>query len=422
MKTLAFPRRSAPPMARVRQRLDSSQVEDVRGTVRQQLLDRGLATRVKRGDRIAITAGSRGMGGFIHLLQGTCDAIRSVGGEPFLIPAMGSHGGATAEGQTELLRRLGVTEEIAPIKASMETLELGTSSSGAVAHLDRWAHEADGVIVLGRTKTHPESIEGIASGLLKMTTVGLGKQAGAQQAHSSGLWDSVRAVPQLTLARAKVIFGITMVENAFHEPTLIEVVEPTYEAFLEADQRLLRLARVHLAKIPFDDLDLLIVDEMGKEISGTGMDVNVIGKWRTHGGERKPNYRRIVPLSLTYASLGNAIGVGLADFITERFMREYDPATTYINILTASEPDCMNTLEAGMPLALPTDRDAIEVALYSAVVQGEPKVCRIKNTARLDELWVSPALLPEVERHPDLTVLDPPEAIPFDPNGDLLPR
>jgi hypothetical protein len=302
----------------------------------------------------------------------------------------------------------------------METLDLGPSATGAHAHLDRWAHEADGVIVLGRTKTHPESIEGIASGLLKMTTVGLGKQAGAQQAHSHGLWDSVKAVPHLTLAKANVLFGITMVENAFHEPTLIEVVEPTYEAFLEADQRLLKLARVHLARIPFDELDLLVVDEMGKDISGTGMDVNVIGKWRTNGGDRKPNYRRIVPLSLTHASLGNGIGIGLADFTTERFAREYDAAATYINIVTASEPGGMNTLEAGLPLALPTDREAIEVALYSAVAQGEPRVCRIKNTARLDELWVSPALLEEVERHPDLELLDGPEPVPFNSAGDLL--
>ncbi len=244
-------------MAKVRQKLASDHISDIHRDVSQKLLDSGLRDKVKRGNRIAITAGSRGIGGLIELLSGIADAVKSCRGEPFIIPAMGSHGGATAEGQAEILHRLGVTEQSvgAPIRATMETQELGSAENGAVAHLDRFAAEADGIIVLGRTKTHPESVGGLASGLLKMCTIALGKQIGAHQAHSHGLWNSVRAVPKVQLAKSKILFGVAVVENGYRQPCAIEVVPPFYDAFLEADMRLLNLAKAHLSKIPFDELD-----------------------------------------------------------------------------------------------------------------------------------------------------------------------
>ena len=201
--------------------------------VRQKLLDSGLRDKVKPGNRIAITAGSRGIGGFVELLSGIADAVKSCGGEPFIIPAMGSHGGATAEGQAEILHRLGVNEQSAgaPIRATMETHELGPAENGAVAHVDRFAAEADGIIVLGRTKTHPESVGELASGLLKMCTIGLGKQTGAHQAHSHGLWDSVRAVPKVQLAKSKILCGVAVVENGYRQPCAIEVVPPVLRRF-----------------------------------------------------------------------------------------------------------------------------------------------------------------------------------------------
>jgi hypothetical protein len=422
MMGMGFPRRDVPTMARVEQRLSSEHIADVRSETRQQLIAAGLQKRIKPGDRIAITAGSRGIGGFIEMLGGTIDAIRSAGGEPFLIPAMGSHGGATAEGQTELLHRLGVNDKTvdAPIHSTMDTLDLGVSKSGARAHVDTIAAKADGTIVLGRTKTHPENAEGIASGLLKMTTVGLGKQIGAQEAHSHGLWESVVAVPELTLAKTNVLFGVAVVENAFRRPHTIEVVPGTHSAFEVSDRRMLKIAQPHVAKLPFEDLDLLIVDELGKNISGTGMDLNVIGKWRISGGEKKPNFRRIVVLSLTHESLGNGLGIGLADFTTKRFMREYNPGNTYINLLTATEPDSQNPREGPPPLALESDREAIEVALYSALFKDKPRICRIKSTASLHEVSVSEALLPEVERNSNLKLLEPLAPMKFDANGNLF--
>jgi hypothetical protein len=419
---MSFPTHPIPALARVEQRLATEHIANVRLETRQKLLDAGLQGKIKPGARIAITAGSRGIGGFVELLSGIVDAIKAAGGRPFLVPAMGSHGGATPKGQTEILKRLGVSEASvgAPIRATMETVGVGTSSSGAIAHLDALAAKADGIVVLGRVKTHPENTAGVASGLLKMVTVGLGKQIGAQEAHSHGLWDSVKAVPQLTMAQAKILFGVAVVENAFRQPLIIEVVPPTYEAFKDADVRLLEAAKPHLAQIPFQQLDLLITEELGKNISGTGMDLNVIGKWRIEGGNHEPDFRRIVALSLTAPSLGNGLGIGLADFTTERFMEDYDPEVTYVNLLTATEPDSMNTREGTLPLVLPSDREAIGVALYSSLASPQPRVCRIKNTALLDEFWVSESLLEEVGQNPNLSVVQPPEPMPFNEAGNLF--
>lgn len=418
---MELPRRILPAMAKVRQKLPSDHIVDVYKDVRQKLLDSGLHDKVKRGNRIAITAGSRGIGGLIELLSGIADAVKSCGGEPFIIPAMGSHGGATADGQAEILHRLGVNEQTAkaPIRATMETHELGPAENGAVVHLDRFAAEADGIIVLGRTKTHPESVGELASGLLKMCTIGLGKQVGAHQAHSHGLWDSVRAVPKLQLAKSRVLFGVAVVENGYRQPCAIEVVPPSYDAFLESDMRLLKLAKAHLSRIPFDELDLLIVNELGKTISGGGMDPNIIGLWRNSDAPHQPNYKRIVVLSLTHASLGNGLGIGMADFTTRRFVDSYDPAVSYINLLTASEPGG-NTREGPVPMALTSDREAVEVGLFSSLAGPAPRVCRIKNTAMLDELWASEALLQEIKANPKLEILQPPSPLEFDGAGNLF--
>lgn len=416
----SFPLSPLPPMALVKQMLPADHIPRPRNEVRQRLLDAGLAQKLKPGARIAITAGSRGIGGFVELLAGIADAVRSAGGDPFVIPAMGSHGGATPEGQVEILRRLGLDERSvgASVRATMETVKLGVSENGAEAHLDRYAAGADGIIVLGRTKTHPESANELASGLLKMCTIGLGKQTGAQQAHSHKLWESVRSVPKIQLEKAKILFGVAVVENGYRQPMVIEVVPPAYGAFLEADKRLLLVAKRHLAKIPFEKLDLLIVDELGKNISGAGMDPNVIGHRNGSGGKGAPEICRIVVLSLTHPSLGNGLGIGQADFTTQRFVSEFDPAVTYTNLLTATEPGG-DTGEGAVPPFLGSDCEAIQVALFSSLAGAAPRVCRIRNTAALDELWVSEALQDEVKRNPKLTVAGNLHPLRFRHGGQL---
>jgi len=348
--------------------------------------------------------------------------VKECGAEPVVLPAMGSHGGATAEGQARLLEMLGVTEQQvgARIEATMDTVQLGSAPNGAEAHLDAVAAQLDGIIVLGRVKTHPESASGLASGLLKMVTIGLGKQIGARNAHYHGLWDSVRQVSRIVLDRGHILCGVAVVENAYRRPVKVEVVPPRYEAFLEADQRLLKLAKRHWAKLPFNQLDVLVVDEIGKNISGAGMDPNIVGKWRVTGtGRKEPNYHRIVVLSLTPESLGNAMGAGIADIVTERFAGACDPQTTYINMLTASEPD--NTLrEPAIPIVLPTDRDAIEVAVASAMPKNGLRFCRIHNTDELHEFRISQALVEEAGSNPKLTVEGDSSPMTFDEAGNLL--
>jgi Domain of unknown function (DUF362) len=418
---MPYPRRALPPMAKIRRNLPSQRVPDPRHEVRRQLLDLGLREKVRPGAQIAITAGSRGIGGFVELLSGIVDAVKEAGGQPFLVPAMGSHGGGLAEGQTEILHLLGATEDAvgAPIRATMDTYPLGQAKNGAVAHLDRCAAEADGIIVFGRTKTHPESAEKLASGLLKMIVIGLGKQRGAQEAHSHKLWDSVRQVSEITMAKSKILFGVAVVENPYRQPMVVEVVAPTYDAFRKADERLLELARYNLAKLPFQKIDLLIVDEVGKTVSGSGMDLNVIGHERATGAKKRgePDITRIAALSLTKASLGNGLGIGLADFTTRRFMDAYDPAVTYINLLTAAEPDS-TTREGPLPLALDSDREALEVALYSALPKSVPRICRIRDTAILDEMWVSDPLLKELGG--GIIIQESPRELPYDPIGNLF--
>jgi hypothetical protein len=418
---MPLPRRPLPSMARVRQKLPSDRIDDVRGDVARKLLGWGLRGKVKPKDRIAVTAGSRGIGGLIELVSGIVDAVRDCGGDPFVVPAMGSHGGATPDGQQEILKRLGVTDKSvgAPVRATMDTVDLGAASNGATAHVDRNAAEADGIIVLGRVKTHPESAGELASGLLKMCTVGLGKQVGAHQAHSHGLWPSVRSIPRIQLAKSAIVCGVAVVENGYREPCVVEVVPPSYDAFLEADMRLLNAAKAHLARIPFDDLDVLVVDELGKTVSGAGMDPNIIGLWRNSDAPHRPNFRRIVVLSLTYPSLGNGLGIGMADFTTRRFADAYDPMVSYVNLLTASEPGG-NTREGPLPLVLESDREAIEVALFSSLAAANPRVCRIKNTALLDELWASEALMEHIRQSSNLQVVQPPAPFAFDQAANLF--
>ncbi len=419
---MPFPRLPIPPCARVRRQFATEHIANPRIEVRERLFGAGLRNKISPGARIAITAGSRGIGGFIDLVAGIADAIKAAGGKPFVIPAMGSHGGAVADGQVEILRLLGLTEESAgaPIQATMDTVELGKSASGAVAHADKIAPSADGIIVLGRVKTHPESAEGLASGLLKMVTIGIGKQAGAQEAHSHGLWDSVRAVPKLTLAKTKILFGVAVVENSYHQPLVIEVVPADYDAFVDVDERLLKISQKQLVKLPFDALDVLVVDEIGKTVSGSGMDTNVVGTWRIKGGKREPDFYRIVALSLTKGSFGNGMGIGLADFTTQRFVRDFNPAHTFVNLLTATEPDVVNTREATLPLALASDREAIEVALFSSLAKQPPRFCRIKSTAHLDEFWVSEPLLSEALSVSGTTLVEPVRAMEFDASGNLF--
>jgi len=412
-----------PRMAKIRQLLPRDRLEDIEEAVRAGLRKLPLSQRIQKGQRVGITAGSRGTGGTVDALKAIIAEVRAEGGEPFIIPAMGSHGSATPEGQKHILACFGITEESlgVPIDARMETVILGTGYNGYEAHYAIAAREANAVIVLGRTTVHPnlkagEKSDGIASGLLKMTMVGLGKQKGAQSAHHHGLAESVLQIPDLQLKQANIVAGVSIIENAYREPYYMEVVPP--QEFKASDQRQLKLAQSMLGYIPFDELDVLVSDRMGKDIAGSGLDPNIIGFWRVEGGPHAPDYRRIISLDLTEASGGNAIGIGLNDIVTRRVVDKMNKHATYMNLLTGANKEG-STLEGYIPLVAETDREALELALGSIMPANAPRICHIHDTSRLEEMMVSEALLPLAKQLPNIEVLTELQPPPFDKEGRL---
>lgn len=410
---MRLPRAPLPRVALVQQSFASDRIADVPAAVRAELERSGALARVRPGETVAITAGSRGIASIAAMLKTVADVLKDAGAAPFIVPAMGSHGGATAEGQVEVLRSCGITEQTVgvPIRASMEVETLGQTASGATVSMDRLAFQADSTLVVGRVKPHTAFRGPIESGLCKMLTVGLGKQRGAESLHASGLAESIPQAAELLLARTNILLGLAIVENADHQTFRVEAVLP--RDFLEADRRLLRLATELLPRVPFDRLDVLVVGLIGKNISGSGMDYNVIGMWRRLGGEPRPDFRRIVVLDLTPESEGNGVGVGIADFTTRRLVEAIDWPRTYLNALTSGALQAVK-----MPIVLDDEREALEVAVKTTGCEA-PRLALIRSTLDLTECWVSEALLPEVQQQPRLAVVSPPRELPFDRQGNL---
>ena len=412
-----YPTRPLPRFFKVRQDLPRDRVADVVAAVRDELQRLGLEQRLQRGASVAISAGSRGIADIPLVLRTVADCVREAGAEPFIVPAMGSHGGATPDGQRHVLAEYGITEASvgAPIRASMETVELGRLPSGAQVHFDALAAAADATLVVNRVKAHTAFRGDIESGLCKMTCIGLGKQRGAEQTHDHGLRETIPAAAALSLERNNVVGGLALVENAAHELAHVRGVAP--HDFLEADRELLEVANQYLPRVPFDHLHVLVVGWLGKNISGSGMDYNVVGMWRRIGGERVPDFSRIVVLDLTPESDGNGLGVGIADFTTRRLYDKLDLPKMYLNGLTSGAFEAIK-----IPVVLDSDRQALEVALHAATSSGSgaPRMAIVHSTLQLDELLASEALLADVEANPHLTVLSRPQPLDFDAHGQLV--
>jgi hypothetical protein len=408
MKLTGVPRAERfPKMVRVRQTFQGPTLHDVPGAVRAAL--ERVTLPVKAGQSVALTVGSRGVVNVDLIVRAAVDHLKALGARPFIIPAMGSHGGGTAEGQRAVLERYGVTEATmgCPVRATMDVVQIG-EALGVPIWLDAHAAEADWLGVINRVKPHTGFTGDIGSGLLKMMTIGTGKHRGAVQAHRAnirlGYERMITALGSATLRSGRIAFGLGIVENGYDETALIEAFLPED---LEAGEReLLRKARAWMAKLPFEDIDLLIVDEIGKEISGTGMDTNVIGRHATWF-ERpftSPRITFIVVCDTTDKTHGNANGIGLADFTTRRLADKIDWEPTYVNALTACSPGGPK-----LPAVLDTAREAVAVALSCLGLDQveDARVVRIQNTLRLTEVEVSEAFLPELARRPDLTPLGP---------------
>ena len=411
-----------PKVVPVRQRFHSTRVADIPDRVAREVGRLDLSGRLKPGDSVAITAGSRGVANIAAITRSLAEELKKRGARPFIVPAMGSHGGGTAEGQRGVLERYGITEASmgVPVRATMETLPIGESPEGVPVVLDRNALEADHIAVVNRIKPHTDFDAEIESGLTKMLAIGLGKHQGAIRYHRAnkrhGYYRVLTGVAEVVRRRCSILLGLGIVENGYDQTGAIEAM--TSAELFEVEKRLLRVAKSWLARIPFDRGDLLLVDEMGKNVSGTGMDTNVIGR-RAGSGKPfagAPRFSRIVVRDLTPESYGNAIGVGMADVVTRRLVDKIDTRPTYVNALTST-----NLESVRIPVTVDSDREALETAIStSGAPSGED--CRmvwIRNTLKLDRFVASEALLEEVEANRELQVLGNPGELDFDAQGNL---
>ena len=410
-----------PPIARVRQCTPQPRIDDIPGTVRRVIVESRLRERVPARGRIAVGVGSRGITAIPVVARAAVDTLKDLGYQPFIVAAMGSHGGATAEGQRELLAGYGITSERmgVEIRTDMDTVVLGTSPIGLPIHFDKNSHEADGIVLLNRVKPHTDFHAKFESGVLKMLVIGLGKRRGAEQIHKLGLRgmkEVLPAVGEFLVRNTKFALGVAILENADDLPGEITAVEP--ESILEVKPRLLDRARTMMGRLPFNRIDVLIVGELGKNYSGAGMDPNVIGRLmiETQNDFERPAVTRLAVLDVSDESHGNIVGVGFADLTTERLVARMDPEPFRINVLTSC---CLE--RARIPITLPTDRDVFSAALETCwrVDPSEARLVIIPNTLELKDLWVAPALADEVLGHPHLELASDFGPIPFSADGAL---
>jgi hypothetical protein len=411
-----------PPVVHVRQSLSDEALPDVAAATAGALAP--MRSRVQPGMRIALTAGSRGIRDLPAVVRAAGETLRGWGAEPFIVPAMGSHGGATAEGQVEVLADLGVTEASMgmPILATMDTVVLGRLEGGPPVHLDRNAYEADGILVVNRIKAHTDFSGTVESGLAKITAIGLGKRLGAEAIHSFGparLGHWVPLAASVIAASGHLLGGLGIVEDGHDRAAQIAFLEAS-EIGGPAEAALLAEAKRLAPTLPFDEADVLVVDVMGKDKSGSGMDTNVIGRMMIRGTPEfaRPRIVNIVVLDLTDGSHGNAAGFGLADFAPIRLFEKVDLAATYTNSFTSG----LGGVQRGqIPLILPTDRDAISAAVASCAAQDRDRIrlARIRDTLNLEDLWLSPALLDDMAEDPRIEVLGAPEPLRFE-DGRLV--
>jgi hypothetical protein len=392
-------------LVNLRQRFDRARLDDPRRTLRAQLSL--LDSAVRPGARIAIAAGSRGIDNLALVVTAISDYLKSRGAHPFVIPAMGSHGGATADGQAGILSSYGITDARigAPVRSSMDVVELPRGNLSFRIFMDRQAHESDGVILVNRIKPHTDFHGRYESGLMKMALIGLGKLEGATAVHDFGLYglrELIAPGAAQVLSTGKILAGVALVENAFHETLHVELLESA--AIAREEPRLLALAKRHMPRLPVDAVDVLVVDRMGKDISGVGIDPNITGRIGV-AGERDaegPHVGAMMVCELTAQTHGNAIGVGLADVITRRLFAGIDYEATYGNVVTSS------FLERGkIPVVADTDRDAFNIALRSCghLPPGRERIVRILDTLHLEEAYVSKAIVEEISERGDIEVI-----------------
>jgi hypothetical protein len=402
---------------------------DFSALLEQQFTQTGLRGQIKPGMKIALGVGSRGITNLKDIVKATLGVLTRAGARPFIIPAMGSHGGATSQGQVEMLAGYGVTPETmgVPIEASMEVKKIGTALDGLDVVFSVPALAADGIIVLNRVKPHTDFRGNLGSGIQKMLVIGFGKQVGASNAHRAaahlGYEPVLRAFAKTVLSGVPVFGAVALLEDQHHQTAVVEVIRP--ENIVQHEDLLFQKAQSLLARLPFEEIDLLIIDRMGKDISGSGMDTNVIGRDITGylsslhpDGPITPRIARIFVRDLTPASNGNGIGLGLADFTTARLVKALNLQYTYMNGLTS-----LGLLPAKIPIYFDNDREGVEAALASLAVadRGDLRVVRISDTLNLERFQASEPCLAALNGRPGMKTAGKAREMDFDATGNLLP-
>lgn len=408
-----------PKMVRVRQVFPRPRVKDVSARVRELMLDPKYAGTIRPGMEIAITCGSRGIANIKYIIREICRCVRELGAMPFIVPSMGSHGGATAEGQREIIESYGVTEEFcnAEIRSNMAVVKIGTTEDHRDVFIDQNAANADGIIVVGRIKPHTDFRGPYESGIMKMMVIGLGKQRGAQQFHQDGPKYMARNLPmfgKVIIANANILFGIAILENAYDETARIEAMLSS--EIVDREPLLLEEAKRLMPQSYIKDVDLLIVDQVGKDISGDGMDPNITGRFCNPYVSGGMNAKKMAILDLSDDTHGQMVGLGYGDTTTLRCFQKCDFEASYPNALTST-----TFTPFRIPLVLPSDREAIGACLkYCGDCDvANPRVMRIHDTLHMAEVMMSEALISEIEAHPNLELISEPEQLPFDENGNL---
>ena len=413
-----------PKLYLAKQTFARPRVEAIKSTVYQELEKLGIKKRLPKGAKVAITAGSRGINKIVEMTRITVDYLKENGFEPRLIAAMGSHGGGTAEGQREILNSLGMTADAvgAPVLVGAETVEVGKTAQGLTAYINRHVLDVDGVIVLNRIKSHTALVGDMQSGLTKMCVVGLGGPSGAQQFHSLGIRElpaCLREIGTILIEKTPILGGLAIIENGFEETAHIIGVEA--RKFIEEEPKLLATAVKLMPLLPADKLDILVIEEMGKDYSGTGIDTTVVGRFRVKGEPEPetPFIKRIVLLDISEGSHGNANGIGLADLVTDKLVSKVDLKSTYLNVITTGFVQRCFT-----PLHFPSERETIEMAIASLgrIAAKDLRLMIIATTLHLEKVYVSEALVAELKTRPGVEVAAEPVALEFDADRNLVHR
>ena len=408
-----------PQIMKVSQTFDNTKLDDVEGDLNQKLIDKNIKDKIKPGMKITITGGSRGISSYKELMKTIVSFVKKCGATPFIVPSMGSHGGGTSEGQENMLKKLGITKESVgcEIISSMDVVEVGRTSKDLPVYIDKNAANADGIILLNRVKLHTSFRGKYESGLIKMMAIGLAKRKGADMTHFlryENMAENLVEVGKIALNNLNIICGVASIENGYNEVADVFVLNK--DEILQEEPKILEKSKRLMPRIYLDDIDVLIVNEIGKNISGTGVDTNIVGRFHTNAASGGPNTVKLGFLDISEKSGGNGNGMGLADFVSKKFFRKIDFESTYINAITSTEPNSVK-----LPLVLDNDKYVFQGCVKLCGVKNiqDIKLVIINNTKELDEIYMSKSAFENTVDKSKVKKESELFDIPFDDEGNL---